>query len=145
MRFLMVKRLAGLYPVDATGEAAVRRFGLGELISVQVTRPRNAQFHRKFFAMLKIILDNQEYYKSIDDLLDICKLRTGHFRTVQTKDGDVRIPKSISFASMDETAFADFYDRACGWVISEVIPGLQRGDLDEEVAAQLMEFGRPEG
>lgn len=145
MKFLVVKRLNALYPVDETGEAAVRKFGLGEILSVEVKRPRNATFHRKFFAMLQIILQNQEAYKSIEDLLDVLKLRIGHCRTVTTKHGDVQIPESISFAAMDDTVFGDFYDRACAWVVSEVIPGLERSHLDEEVRAQLMEFGAPEG
>jgi hypothetical protein len=123
----------------------LRKFGLGEIISVEVKRPRNLMFHRKFFAMLHIILQNQEYYKSIDDLVDVCKLRTGHCRTIATKEGDVQVPSSISFAAMDDTNFADFYDRACNWVVTEVIPGLQRHHLDAEVEESLQNFGQPEG
>jgi len=144
-KFLVAKRLTGLYPVDDVGAAAIRRFGMGEIISVEVKRPRNVAFHRKFFALLHIILANQEHYKSIDDLLDVCKLRIGHVRTVQTKHGEVKIPDSISFAAMDDTAFANFYDRACAWVIQDVIPGLDRKNLDEEVRAELLGFGTPEG
>lgn len=143
MKFLVAKKLSGLYPIDESGEDAVRQFGLREILSVEVKRPRNLAFHRRLFAMLQIILKNQEYYKSIDDLLDVCKLRIGHCRTIQTKDGEVRIPSSISFAAMDDIAFADFYDRASVWVVSEVIPGLSRTGLDEEVEAQLMGFGGP--
>ena len=121
----------------------MRNFGQGEIVIIEVKRRRNIQFHRKFFAMLSIIMDNQDYYKSIDDLLDVCKLRIGHCRTVVTKDGEVQIPKSISFAAMDNAAFSEFYDRACHWVASEVVPGLKRHDLDEEVEARLMEFGSP--
>ena len=145
MKFLAVKRLGSLQPADEAGEAAIRKLGLGELVTVEVKRPRNGKFHRKFFAMLQIILQNQEHYQSIDDLLDVCKLRTGHCRAIQTKQGEVKIPKSISFSAMDDTEFADFYDRACGWVCNEVIHGLERRHLDEEVAAQLRNFGQPEG
>ena len=144
-KFLMAKRLTGLYPVDEIGEAAMRKFGMGEIVSIEVKRPRNVAFHKKFFAMLQIILTNQEHYKSIDDLLDVCKLRIGHCHSVQTKDGEVRIPDSISFASMDSNAFDSFYDRACLWVCQEVIPGLDRLDLDAEVRAELIQFGTPEG
>ena len=145
MKFLAVKRLSGLQPVDEAGETAMRKMGLGEVLTVEVKRPRNVRFHAKFFAMLQLILANQDHYKSLEDLLDVCKLRTGHCRTIQTKQGEVRIPRSISFAAMDDTEFAQFYDRACGWVVTEVIPGLERRHLDQEVAAQLWEFGRPEG
>ena len=139
--FLMAKKLRGLYAIDEAGESAMRSIGQGEIISVEVKRPRNVQFHRKFFAMLSIILANQDYYKSIDDLLDVCKIRTGHCRTIVTRDGEVKVPMSISFAAMDDVAFAAFYDRAVAWVVTEVIPGLKRRDLDEEVEAQLVAFG----
>ena len=131
--------------MDVAGDAAMRRIGLGELVSVEVKRPRKIKFHAKFFAMLQIILQNQEHYKSIDDLLCICKLRTGHFHTVLTKQGEVQIPECISFAAMDDDSFASFYDRACAWVCQEVIPGMASEHLDEAVADQLRDFGRPEG
>jgi hypothetical protein len=95
--------------------------------------------------MLQIVLENQDFYKSVDDLLDVCKLRVGHCRTVATKTGDLKIPESISFAALDQDGFNAFYDRACAWVVTEVIPGLQRKHLDAEVEAKLLAFGAPEG
>lgn len=142
---MMVKKLGALYPADERAETLIRRLKLGEMVSVEIKRPRNVHFHAKLFAMLHIVLVNQEAYKSMDDLLEICKLRTGHCHTVLTKFGEVKITDSISWAKMDETEFADFYDRACAWVVSEVIPGLERGNLDEEVRAELLGFGAPEG
>lgn len=144
-RILTVKNLGSLRPIDEAGEAVLRRIGQGEIVSIELKRPRNVQHHRKLFAMLSIVLHNQEFYKSIDDILDVCKLRIGHVRTVMTRDGAVQIPKSISFSAMDQSDFDDFYNRACGWVISEVLPGLQRQLLDAEVATELMAFGAPEG
>ena len=141
----MAKKLNGLSPIDESGEAVIRKLGLGEIVSIEMKRPRNVKFHAKFFAMLNIIFQNQDHYKSLDDLLEICKLAIGHCHTVETKFGLVKIPDSISFAQMDESEFADFYDRACKWVIEEVIPGLDRQGLDEEVRAQLQDFGAPEG
>ena len=140
-RILVAKHLSSLRPADAIAEAAIHGLKQGEIVTVELVRPRNIQHHRKFFAMLQTILENQEYYKSVEDLLDVCKLRIGHCRTITTARGDVKIPKSISFASMDQVAFDAFYNRACEWVLSEVIPGLQRQHLDEEVEANLRAFG----
>ena len=145
VKILVARKLTGLFPVDETGEVVIRKFTPGEVVSIDVKRPRNVAFHRKFFAMLHIILQNQDAYKSVDDLLEVCNLRTGHCHTVLTKDGEVKITDSISFAAMDQDAFNNFYNRACAWVCSEVIPGLSQQDLDAEVAAQLQDFGAPEG
>ena len=41
---------------------------------------------------------------------------------------------------MDETAFGEFYERAIDWMLTEVIPGLQRQHLDAEVEDQLIGF-----
>lgn len=140
MKVQMVKKLNGLQPVDETGEFLMRKIKMGDIVTVDVRRSRNARFHRKLFAMLQIILQNQEHYRSIDELLEVCKLRIGHCKVIQTRHGEVRIPMSISFGAMDNAEFADFYNRACQWVITEVIPGLERHDLDQAVSEELREF-----
>ena len=143
---IMVKRLGAFRSTDDEGTEAMRKIGDGELVKVSWTRPRNIRFHCKFFAMLQIILANQEHYKSIDDLLDVCKIRIGHVRMIERRDARTLqktimvVPKSISFASMDETQFSEFYERAIDWMLTEVIPGLQRQHLDAEVEDQLIGF-----
>ncbi len=111
-----------------------------EVVKVQISRSRNYKFHCKFFSMLGIILTNQEHYQTTDELLNVCKLRIGHVDIVQTPQGEERWPKSISFASMNETEFSAFYDRAVDWMLTTVIPGLQRQHLDAEVEAELVGF-----
>lgn len=138
---LVAKKLRSLYPVDDAGEDFLSHLAQGEIIEVTIRRPRNIKHHRKFFAMLQLVFSNQNAYKSLDDLLEVCKLSIGHCRTIRTKVCDVKIPNSISFSSLDQDAFNDFYDRAVQWVIADVIPGLRREDLDEEVEAELMTFG----
>lgn len=140
MKFLAQKQLSSLRPLDEAGEEALRKIKNGSTVEIEIKQPRNVQHHRKFFAMLNIVLKNQEHYKSIDHILGACKLAIGHVEMIQTKRGVVALPLSISFASMDQSAFDDFYTRAVDWVISDVIPGLSRKDLDAEVAGQLREF-----
>ena len=111
-----------------------------EVVKIQISRPRNYRFHCKFFAMLGIILANQVHYQTTDELLNVCKLRIGHVVVVKTPSGEERWPKSISFAAMDESQFSAFYNRAVDWMLSEVIPGLQRQHLDAEVEAELLGF-----
>lgn len=136
---LMVKRLGALRPADQQGDDAMRGIKDGPVL-VRIKKPRNPYHHRKLFAMLGIVLKNQEHYKNMDDLLNVCKLRVGHVTTIATKYGDVQVPRSISFAALDQTAFNAFYDAAVDWVIREVIPGLKRGELDAEVEAELTGF-----
>ncbi len=139
---IMVKRLGALRPRDNDEECieAMRKIGDGELVKVAWTSPRNIRFHNKLFAMLGIILANQLHYKSMNELLNVCKLGIGHVHVVQTPKGAVCWPASISFANMDETQFSAFYERAVDWMLAEVIPGLQRQHLEAEVEAELTGF-----
>lgn len=138
---LLRKRLGGaLDPIDDCGRDVLAKFGAGTVLKAEITKPRNIKFHRKYFAMLNLIFQNQDHYKSLDDLLDVCKLRIGHVRTIETRHGIERVPASISFAKMDDIAFEDIYERTFQWAVTEVIPGLQRQDLDSEVEDELREF-----
>lgn len=141
MDLLVTKRLGSLVPADDTAEEILRGYKQGELLRLSVPkRVRNPRFHRKFWAMLNIVFKNQEHYKSLDTLLGVCKIRVGHCDVIQTKHGIVQIPRSISFAKMDNAEFSKFYDAAVNWVMSEVIPGLKRTDLDAEVENELRNF-----
>lgn len=137
--FLAQVQLGKLCPVDDIGREYLAKKH-GRTVKVSVSEPRNLGHHRKFFAMLQIILDNQEHYKSKDELLGVCKLRIGHVVTVQTKHGVERWPATINWAQMDQAAFDDFYSRAVAWVAEEVIPGLSLDMLNAEVAETLRSF-----
>ena len=145
MKCLMVKKLNRLEPADEEAVAALRTIKHDKVVQIEIRQPRNLQFHRKLFAMLRIVLDNQEHYQSVEELLDMCKIAIGHCHSIVSRDGEiVKIPQSIAFHTMDNTTFQAFYARVCGWVITEAIPGLDLDDLHEEVAQQLRQFGTPE-
>lgn len=138
--FVCTKTLNALAPVDDMGRDALAKIPLGKQVMVSVKRARNPYHHRKLFAMLGIVLANQEHYKDTDQLLAACKLATGHCDMVKTRHGMVGLPKSIAFHAMDQIAFSDFYDKAVQWVVEEVIPGLSARDLNAEVEDQLKRF-----
>lgn len=138
--FICIKQLNTLVPVDDQGREALAKIGHGKQVTVSVKKARNPYHHRKLFAMLGIVLSNQEHYKDTDQLLAACKLATGHCDLVKTKHGVIGLPKSIAFHAMDGIAFQDFYDKAVQWVVEEVIPGLAARDLNAEVEAELRRF-----
>jgi|TARA_Y100000034_G_C6882553_1_gene404642 hypothetical protein len=142
MKVLMAKSLNSLHPTDDQGRDLLRTMAQGEEVWADITRPRNPQFHKKLMAMLRIILHNQDYYKTIDELLDVAKLNIGHYETTYSKQfGIIYRAKSISFAALDEAGFQAIYDRIVVWVCTEVIPGLERQGLDEAVREALLGFG----
>lgn len=83
-------------------------------------KARNPDHHRKGFALIKLIFDSQEKYTTIEDVLTELKLLTGWYRHHVRSNGEiVYLPKSISFADMDQTEFEEFYDRAIDVAINQ--------------------------
>jgi hypothetical protein len=76
-----------------------------------IRRARNPDHHRKGFALIKLIFDSQEKYRTIEDLLVELKLQTGWYREHIRANGEIiYVPKSISFADMDQLEFEAFYE-----------------------------------
>lgn len=140
MKILLTKALNSLRPADETAEQALQGIKHGDVVSVEIKRPRNLLHSRKFFAMLQIVFDNQEHYTSLDDLRAVCLCEIGHCNTVQRPDGYIKYPRSMNFASLDQDEFNALYDKAVTWVCSVVIPGLSERGLSDEVATELRSF-----
>ena len=134
-RAVFARKLNALYPAEPEAEQLLHSVGQGELVMVEIRRPRNVYHHRKFFALLNLVYENQEHFKSVDELLAALKLALGYVTIVRTKRfGEIAIPKSINFATMDQPAFEQFYNRAVDFIVAEVIPGLNKQELAEQIA-----------
>jgi hypothetical protein len=127
------KELGCLRPADEEAEKVLRGIKMGECVTVSVKRPRNLQHHRKFYALMNLILQNQDHYKSVDEIVAAFKFATGHVDSIKTKRGIIQIPRSIAFANMGQMEFSAFYDMAVDFVLAEVIPGLGRAELEREI------------
>ena len=135
---VLERSLTGLSPVDEQGRAILARYKQGELIRVKTSRVRNSQHHRLFFALLNLVYENQSRYTSMEHMLTALKVALGHCDTVILKDGSPPyIPKSISFASMDQDEFNDFYDRTVKLVCMEILPGVKDEILRREVLEMI--------
>ena len=137
MRAIFTKGLTGLWPADDAAAAFMDRLKRGELVAVNVTRPRNLAHHRKFWKLMEIVAHNQGHYKSAEEVCAAFKVAVGHADFLQTKHGLVGIPRSINFASMDQTEFDAFYSKAVEYLTTEVIPGLNKDVLRAEVEGFL--------
>ena len=137
MKLIVKKSYLGLVPASR-GEfdkLELAKFVDGELYEVDIKKKRNIQFHRKFFALINICYENQEYYKDIDDLRKQLIIDAGFSREVVTHHGEIKTEAlSLSFSSMDEIQFEDVYNK----VLTEVMLLL---DCDNEsINEQLKNF-----
>lgn len=139
MGMVLLRKTLGakLEPVDDAGRDALSRIAAGNVVRAEITRPRNLAHHRKYWALISLIYQNQTRYQSPEELNDAIKVHVGHASVMVLRDGtEVRVPKSIAFHAMNQDEFDSFYSRVIDCVVSEIIPGLNRGDLERE----LMEF-----
>lgn len=124
-----------LLPSLAEDEAKLKTLKRGEVVQVDFKKPRNHKFHRKFFALLQIVVEFDPRYDNVEQVLHLMKLKLGYFLTVINTDGRVTYQtKSISFASMDQTDFEIFYNDAVNKVISDFVPkweASERWSLEE--------------
>lgn len=135
---IFMRRTLGnrLEPVDDIGREIVSKIGPGGC-AVEIRLPRNLAHHRKYWALVNLIYQNQSRYRSNDELSDAIKVMIGHAQTVTMKNGATfQIPKSIAFHKMDQADFDDFYNRVIKLVCEEIIPGMDEGALRGE----LLEF-----
>jgi hypothetical protein len=128
-----VRRLHGLVPADFMAEELFQAIPIGKEVLVTIRRARNPKHHRKLFALLRVVTENTDRWANEAVLLEDLKLATGLFSTrVSGFTGmPYPVPASISFAAMDQTAFAAWYERALV-KLAEVL-GCSPAELDEQV------------
>lgn len=135
-RFLAQKHLGSLRPADEVGEDALRKIGNGEVVSIELKRPRNIKHHRMFWALMTIVHSNMDEarYPSVEDLVAAVKIAAGLRTRIVLPNGEVGfIPGSIAFHKMDQSAFSEFYDRVCDLIAKHFLPGVTSDQLRAEV------------
>jgi hypothetical protein len=130
----------GLVPLDDNDWEVKKQLKLGSDVHVRVAMPRNIKFHRKFFALLNLTLDNLPevlqndlHIYNLESLLVAIKIDLGYFSTVNVTGRYVVKLRSISFAKMDEAAFEKFYDIAVTDILNNYLKGTDRNQLLQEV------------
>jgi len=141
MKAFFRRTMTGLISESDDGNAILRGIKIGQSVMVEVTKPRNIQHHRLYWALVAKIARSIDVEP--DNVSDVLKLRTGHFSTVNTKSGPVQLPRSISFASMDQAAFTGFFERCCNVIATEWLPHMTAGQVQVEVL-DMMGMGAEE-
>lgn len=138
MKGIWKKTIGGLKPADPLAQETYDGLALNTEVMAEITRPRSIGHHRKLFALLALIRDNQEFYKTTDDVLDALKVATGHWYPMKTQTGQtVAKTKSIAFSKMDQIAFNQFWDAVCEVVVTRFLPGVTREELEAEIMTMV--------
>ncbi|MDO4163976.1 MAG: DUF1367 family protein [Bacteroides sp.] len=131
----------GLVPLYDTDLDMKKRLKVGRIVKCRVSNPRNYEFHKKFFALVRLTFDNlptplAEYWnvRSEEDMLRRFKRDLGYFTSTLNERGEREIEyQSISFASMEQHEFERFYDQCIDLVLHQYIKGIDKEDLINEI------------
>ena len=128
------KRLKGFVPADEDAEKFCLRIKHGDQVVMEARRPRNIRHHKKYWALCGIVADNTDYGWSKNHVDYFFKIATGHFEEATDRNGNIhKITHSISFESMDQDEFNDFYKSVIDITCKHLIPGLEEGALKQEL------------
>ena len=117
--------------VDGLGEINRRRWRRfwstlmrmepGEMATIRTHKARSGPFHRRHMAMEQAVFEAQERFTDFErGFRDWLKVGAGHCTWFPGPRGGVfPVPKSISYAEMEEGEMRDFHDNAVAFLRTE--------------------------
>lgn len=136
--FFVMREGMNLRPYGAESASVLGKLPLTKMLHIEVKQPRNGRHLRLYWTLCHRIGDALGLES--EDISDVLKIKTGHYREVKTKRGVEIFPRSISFAAMDQTAFKPFFDKCVLVITTEW--GIERADILECVKDLLEETPR---
>lgn len=144
---VLLRKIPGsglLMPDDEESCEVVETIKPGSVVKAEITKPRNLQFHRKFFALVNVAFeawDSPELAfkgipvkKSKDRFRKDLIILAGYGYPVVNLRSEVRYEaQSIKFGSMSQDEFERLYSSVVDVVLSKVLTHYTRSDLDEQV------------
>jgi len=136
MKFLIAKDEYGyLKPIDIESVQIYQKMEVDKAYECEIQEEsRNSRFHRKFFALMKIVLDMQERYDNVNDLRVEVLLRGGFYHEHITLTGKmVYQADSMSFSSMSKKKFEELYSKSIDVCLKYFCQGLTPEILEQQV------------
>ena len=120
MKITIVKQLNGSFKVayDSDYEKA-KKLKVNTEYQCEVKRPRNYEFHKKYFALITMVFNNQEKYINIDHLRKDLTIASGFYtKRFDINDNEILEPDSISFGNMKQDVFDDLYSKTLDAIVT---------------------------
>jgi hypothetical protein len=108
MKIFCRNTISGFVPLYPSDMDEKRKLKLGEDYEVDIVRPRNLAFHKKFFALLNVGHENTKLDMPFETYRKYLIMKAGFFTAYQTPKGIYYDPDSISFANMMRMNFMRF-------------------------------------
>lgn len=125
-----------LVAADTNAAKIMERMKDGQLVAVRLIRGRSAAQNRRYWLVLKCVVDATGRWSTPDELHEALKVETGHYQAVQLIGGRViKVPGSTSFDEMGQDAFQAYMDAAFRILCDEVLGGMSVEELLQEAEA----------
>lgn len=134
MKILLRNTVGGLVPMFPSDYDNKRKLKLGETYEAEIKRPRNYQFHKKFFALINLGWENTSMDLPFEVYRKWVIMKAGYVKTYNTGKGVLYEAESISFGSMSEEVFDELYSRVLDVIIKDI------GSTSEDIEKALIEF-----
>lgn len=114
----LVRTLSGFKPAYDSDFELSKKIKLNEIYEYEFKKTRNYEFHKKFFALVNMVFQNQEQYINFEHLRKDLIIESGNYVLRYDLLGvEIREAKSISFSSMDEIEFSELYNSVIDVII----------------------------
>lgn len=154
MDALLVRAQMGLMPADDATREWFSKLKMGATVRAECTQPRNAQFHRKMFALFQYAYEYWSdmaprlTYKGVEVQPDFDRFRrditilAGFHHAVVNLKGEVRFEAdSLSYGSMSPESFEKLYSQVIQVLLTRVFIAKQWDeDKLREIVEQICEF-----
>lgn len=156
MDIILIKHESGMLRPSNDDEAEkLKKYKLGDPIKCKVTKFRNYQFHKKWFALVKLAFDAWEPQpitdkygapeKNFDRFRKDIIIQTGRYDVVSTFTGEkgtsvMAEAHSISFGKMNEHEFAALYSSTVDVILKKILTNYTKDDIDRVIGEILNGF-----
>jgi len=126
-------------PVNEDSIKAVMKLAEDDVIKCEVWKQRNYMFLRKYFALLKTTIYHMpenipDRFRDKDYLRKYIQICIGSAEVMVGLTGRENfIPKSISFADMDEDEFKEVYNKTLDFILKHFVTGVDQYDFELEI------------
>ena len=136
MKLFVKNTIAGLVPCDDNDYEEKKKLKLGEVYQITISRPRNYEFHKKYFALINCAWEclnekQTEFFKDINNFRKTMELNAGHCETIYSIERREFIEQvlSISFDKMDNDEFESLYNRVFDVILKYPLKNISQEDF----------------
>lgn len=122
----------------AAARLKARKFNSGSLVFAELRQPRNPRFHRFVHAFATAVAENVEAFEGLDPHTVIKRIQLEAnigcdelFIQAAGQTFPYRIPRSLSFESLDEGEFQELYSQLREYVIRTYWPGCTEYQVEQ--------------